>query len=223
MLCAKCIEQLAATFGAGQANIITTIPQHPTLAVTSVTMEAPAPIRAPASLILEAYSVSVGHQPPAGRHIMAHTNPARDTVVVYQAYRKSIADPACAHQVGAGRQAAMSTTACGLWQGTSHMAVQLRLHSGRAGPGPSSAYTCTPLPARHLMRSPHRPKLQLPQRASSSPHVRTCTLQDLVTDNSDFRPDRMTWIKPGFLWMMYRCGWVSSPAAKAAQLTCSYL
>ena len=26
-----------------------------------------------------------------------------------------------------------------------------------------------------------------------------------------FKPDRMTWIKPSFLWMMYRCGWASKP------------
>jgi hypothetical protein len=26
-----------------------------------------------------------------------------------------------------------------------------------------------------------------------------------------FNRDRMTWIKPSFLWMMYRCGWASKP------------
>jgi hypothetical protein len=26
-----------------------------------------------------------------------------------------------------------------------------------------------------------------------------------------FERDRMTWIKPSFLWMMYRCGWASEP------------
>ncbi|HTW97729.1 MAG TPA: DUF4291 domain-containing protein [Acidimicrobiales bacterium] len=26
-----------------------------------------------------------------------------------------------------------------------------------------------------------------------------------------FRLDRMTWIKPSFLWMMYRCGWATKP------------
>lgn len=25
---------------------------------------------------------------------------------------------------------------------------------------------------------------------------------------SPFKVDRLTWIKPSFLWMMYRCGWV---------------
>lgn len=24
---------------------------------------------------------------------------------------------------------------------------------------------------------------------------------------ASFKLDRMTWIKPSFLWMMYRCGW----------------
>lgn len=27
------------------------------------------------------------------------------------------------------------------------------------------------------------------------------------TFGSTFKLDRMTWIKPSFLWMMYRCGW----------------
>ncbi|NMO54699.1 DUF4291 domain-containing protein [Actinoplanes sp. TBRC 11911] len=26
-----------------------------------------------------------------------------------------------------------------------------------------------------------------------------------------FQRDRMTWIKPSFLWMMYRCGWATKP------------
>jgi Domain of unknown function (DUF4291) len=26
-----------------------------------------------------------------------------------------------------------------------------------------------------------------------------------------FKRDRMTWIKPSFLWMMYRCGWARKP------------
>ena len=26
-----------------------------------------------------------------------------------------------------------------------------------------------------------------------------------------FSLDRMTWIKPSFLWMMYRCGWATKP------------
>lgn len=29
----------------------------------------------------------------------------------------------------------------------------------------------------------------------------------LGTFGSKFKMDRMTWIKPSFLWMMYRCGW----------------
>ncbi|MET7331437.1 DUF4291 family protein [Nonomuraea sp. NPDC005650] len=26
-----------------------------------------------------------------------------------------------------------------------------------------------------------------------------------------FKRERMTWIKPSFLWMMYRCGWATKP------------
>ena len=29
------------------------------------------------------------------------------------------------------------------------------------------------------------------------------------TFGSHFKMDRMTWIKPSFLWMMYRCGWAT--------------
>lgn len=31
----------------------------------------------------------------------------------------------------------------------------------------------------------------------------------LGTFGSRFQMDRMTWIKPSFLWMMYRCGWAT--------------
>jgi hypothetical protein len=29
-----------------------------------------------------------------------------------------------------------------------------------------------------------------------------------------FKRERMTWIKPSFLWMMYRCGWASKPGQR---------
>ncbi|MEU6315307.1 DUF4291 domain-containing protein [Streptomyces sp. NPDC047014] len=28
---------------------------------------------------------------------------------------------------------------------------------------------------------------------------------------ADWKRERMTWIKPSFLWMMYRCGWAAKP------------
>jgi hypothetical protein len=37
-----------------------------------------------------------------------------------------------------------------------------------------------------------------------------------------FKRERMTWIKPSFLWMMYRCGWASKPGQEqvlAIQIT----
>ena len=34
---------------------------------------------------------------------------------------------------------------------------------------------------------------------------------DAQTFVAPFKTDRMTWIKPSFLWMMYRCGWGTKP------------
>jgi len=31
--------------------------------------------------------------------------------------------------------------------------------------------------------------------------------QDFVTNNPEFNPGRMTWVKPNFLWMMFRSDW----------------
>lgn len=42
------------------------------------------------------------------------------------------------------------------------------------------------------------------------------------TFTSPFKLDRMTWIKPSFLWMMYRSGWASKPGQQrvlAVQIT----
>jgi hypothetical protein len=41
------------------------------------------------------------------------------------------------------------------------------------------------------------------------------TIAELALADGRFLPpfklDRMTWIKPSFLWMMYRCGWATKP------------
>jgi hypothetical protein len=34
-----------------------------------------------------------------------------------------------------------------------------------------------------------------------------------------FKRDRMTWIKPSFLWMMYRCGWATTPGQERVLAT----
>ena len=47
---------------------------------------------------------------------------------------------------------------------------------------------------------------------------------DIITDEalklgtfgSHFSMNRMTWIKPSFLWMMYRCGWAEKETASKA-------
>jgi hypothetical protein len=45
---------------------------------------------------------------------------------------------------------------------------------------------------------------------SYSPHIADAALA-AGTFVSPFKIDRMTWIKPSFLWMMYRSGWASKP------------
>lgn len=37
------------------------------------------------------------------------------------------------------------------------------------------------------------------------------THQNFVTDNPNFIPSRMTWVKPNFLWMMFRSDWAQKP------------
>jgi hypothetical protein len=64
---------------------------------------------------------------------------------------------------------------------------------------------------------------------ASGRHVLACHDADSIVVYQAFRPDiadfavthqrfggpfgldRMSWIKPGFLWMMYRCGWATKP------------
>lgn len=43
-----------------------------------------------------------------------------------------------------------------------------------------------------------------------SPHIADAALA-AGTFVPPFKPDRMTWIKPSFLWMMYRSGWATKP------------
>jgi Domain of unknown function (DUF4291) len=42
------------------------------------------------------------------------------------------------------------------------------------------------------------------------PHIATPAAQE-GRFVAPFRRERMTWIKPSFLWMMYRCGWAEKP------------
>lgn len=76
------------------------------------------------NLLTELYNQSIARLPKSGQHILAHQNDNK--IVVYQAYKKSIADFAVKNQYLGG---------------------------------------------------------------------------------ADYSYSRMSWIKPNFLWMMYRCGW----------------
>ncbi|WP_399088992.1 DUF4291 domain-containing protein [Streptomyces sp. BBFR2] len=73
------------------------------------------------------------------------------------------------------------------------------------------------LPAR-------RPAVDEPARRVRARHTaRTVTVYQAYTPSlggpaardgrfpAAWKRDRMTWIKPSFLWMMYRCGWATKP------------
>ena len=43
------------------------------------------------------------------------------------------------------------------------------------------------------------------------PSIATYAVERQKFGGPDFSYSRMSWIKPNFLWMMYRCGWASKP------------
>ena len=43
------------------------------------------------------------------------------------------------------------------------------------------------------------------------PSIANCAVTHQRFGGPNYRFGRMTWIKPNFLWMMYRCGWASKP------------
>lgn len=44
-----------------------------------------------------------------------------------------------------------------------------------------------------------------------SPTIAVPAAANTTFVGTPFKRDRMTWIKPSFLWMMYRCGWATKP------------
>jgi hypothetical protein len=67
-----------------------------------------------------------------------------------------------------------------------------------------------PAHGKHVMaHQPSSDTLVVYQAYKPSIAVPAAKHQCFTTDNPDFNPTRMTWIKPGFLWMMYRSGWAS--------------
>lgn len=47
-----------------------------------------------------------------------------------------------------------------------------------------------------------------------NPRIATYAVENQAFGGAHYRFTRMSWIKPNFLWMMYRCGWASKEAQK---------
>ncbi len=64
-----------------------------------------------------------------------------------------------------------------------------------------------PFDGQHIMA--HQVSGQLVVYQAFKPAIADFAVESQCLGGADFSYDRMSWIKPNFLWMMYRCGWAS--------------
>ena len=55
----------------------------------------------------------------------------------------------------------------------------------------------------------HQADEQMVVYQAYKPAIAEFAVKNQCLGGADFSYDRMSWIKPNFLWMMYRCGWAS--------------
>lgn len=66
-----------------------------------------------------------------------------------------------------------------------------------------------PTAGRHVLASYDADSLVLYQ--AYNPSIARAAVQEQRLGGGGWKPDRMSWVKPNFLWMMYRCGWATKP------------
>ncbi len=64
-----------------------------------------------------------------------------------------------------------------------------------------------PSDGQHILA--HQAAGQLVVYQAYKPAIADFAVQNQCLGGADFSYGRMSWIKPNFLWMMYRCGWAS--------------
>lgn len=64
-----------------------------------------------------------------------------------------------------------------------------------------------PREGRHILA--HQTETQLVVYQAYKPAIADYAVQNQTLGGADFNYGRMSWVKPNFLWMMYRCGWAS--------------
>ncbi len=78
----------------------------------------------------------------------------------------------------------------------------------RSGAARHTVRVTEPVP-RHQIRARHTASTVVVYQAYA-PRIGLPAARDGAFPSS-WKRDRMTWIKPSFLWMMYRCGWAAKP------------
>lgn len=64
-----------------------------------------------------------------------------------------------------------------------------------------------PAQGQHIIA--HQTETQLVVYQAYKPAIARFAVENQCLGGPDFSYSRMSWIKPNFLWMMYRCGWAS--------------
>lgn len=64
--------------------------------------------------------------------------------------------------------------------------------------------TTQPQIGQHILA--HQTDNDIVVHQAYKPVIAKFALENKILGGSDFRYNRMSWIKPNFLWMMYQCG-----------------
>ena len=64
-----------------------------------------------------------------------------------------------------------------------------------------------PVDGQHIVA--HQTETQVVVYQAYNPAIARFAVENQCLGGPDFSYGRMSWIKPNFLWMMYRCGWAS--------------
>ena len=64
-----------------------------------------------------------------------------------------------------------------------------------------------PVDGQHIVA--HQTEMQVVVYQAYNPAIARFAVENQCLGGPDFSYGRMSWIKPNFLWMMYRCGWAS--------------
>jgi hypothetical protein len=64
-----------------------------------------------------------------------------------------------------------------------------------------------PVDGQHIVA--HQTETQVVVYQAYNPAIAQFAVENQYLGGPSFSYDRMSWIKPNFLWMMYRCGWAS--------------